>query len=210
MTLLKKLSVLLAMLSASPIAVGSELTDYDKILYHVIKLQPALKLKQAVTLAKAIDAVSSEPGAPVAWPILLSMAFQESSLIKNKVGRKTIRGRDFGLMQINEITLRTLGLDRNRLKTDEKYALRAANTILKENKKAYSKRYKYWLGFYNSGLKLSDKNIVTKAIKYDKVIRLRAARLFGYREKTHEQNPNRKRLPRNISVTPKSNGTKNP
>lgn len=159
--------------------VGSDLSRRDLIRFQIQALRPDLHPVRAGRLSRAIDDAVAQ-GCPVSWEILLGIAYVESSLNREAVGRLNPSTEDFGLMQINAVTARRLRLDRARLMRDEAYSLRAACTVLADNKARYADRHPYWLGLYRSGTRLDRPSVVRVAQAYDRKVRTLASRL-GYR-----------------------------
>lgn len=162
----------------------TDATERDFLVSAVGDLQPSLNLLERTAIAKAIR----ETDCPVAWPLILSIAFHESSLKKHKVNHKT---HDYGLTQINQRTALTLGLSLDRLLKDEHYAIAAGCTVLRENHKAYAKDYTYWIGFYNAGTAVWKPEVLKAAKNYDAVIRKIAREKLGYGKDNHRSKENR-------------------
>lgn len=171
------LSMLVGLFGFLPSAGGSgELkSSRDVIASNVKRLQPRLTPNQVERISTALRAVSGQCGMP--WQLLLSLAFHESSL---RTGAVNVGTKDHGLTQINDKTILTLRLDRNRLMVDERYALSAACKVLSENRAKYEGRFEYWLGMYRSGTAWWKVSVRLNAIRYDRMIRRTAAQM-GYR-----------------------------
>jgi hypothetical protein len=146
----------------------------DPILESISKLQPRLKGDAKARLARALRDVSHDNECQISWKVLIAVAFNESSLWVGKVNHKT---KDHGLMQINEKNILRMGLDRHRLKTDERYALSAGCRILTDFKKGYAKKFPAWVGMYRAGVNLHKPAVVLSAQKYDTMIRKTVARV---------------------------------
>lgn len=175
-------------LTITSVAAQAGNMDYDPIYEATRYLQPALTRRDAEDLASALNDVVDDPNCEIPWQILLSIAFNESSLIKNKIGKMVdkkgrLRNVDFGLMQINRRNILKMGLDRTRLLKDEAYSFHAACDILTANRMSYSKKYYYWIGIYRSGTRLSKEKIVKNAKSYNRMI-LRTVRRIGYHPHT--------------------------
>lgn len=121
----------------------------------------------------ALDRLAGQSECDISWPILLSVAFNESSLRRGAVGRT----KDYGLTQINHRNVLIRNLDWRKLMTDEHYSLSVACDILTENKIGYSKKFTYWLGLYRSGTRLKDPRVRQSAIRYDRIVRRTAAQI---------------------------------
>lgn len=166
--------LLIALATANPVKDSSAVVD--KQYAAIKKLQPKIAHKDAVKLAHALRSAAHTCNAP--WEILLSIAFNESSLNKKSVNKKTM---DFGLYQISITMIRKLQLDVYKVLDDEKYALSAACEIINYNKKAYGSKYPFWIGIYRSGTALWKTNIRQNAISYDNMIK-KTAHKIGYIE----------------------------
>ncbi len=162
----------------SSAASNNELTERQRIAAAVSMLQPSLAPIQADAIGLALTRVSDEESCGVPWQVLLSIAYQESSLRKSAIGRLNPSTRDYGLMQINAGNVRRLGLDRRRLMTDLAYNLRAGCHILREMRDAHGDR-DYWVGLYRAGTRLNRPVTIRIAMAYHHKIMTRAARL-GY------------------------------
>lgn len=136
-----------------------------------MRLQPSLSRIDARRLAIALSNISDDKACSIAWPILLSVAFNESSL---RVGAFNSRTKDYGLMQINEKTALHLHADVAKLLVDEAYSLSVGCQILSQNKKIYSRRVPYWIGLYRSGPSIARPAVRNSAKAYDKIIRRKA------------------------------------
>jgi hypothetical protein len=152
----------------------------------ILKLQPALPKQRAKRIAHALEQVGRTCTIP--WPILVSIAFNESSLGINTLNPET---QDFGLMQVNEKNFLRYGLSQSRLMKDEAYSLTAACRILEENQARYGKRLTYWLGLYRSGTAIWEARVRENAKRYDRMIRKTALRI-GYKEQRAEKSKSRR------------------
>lgn len=174
-------SMLIGSFAFLPLAVGngerSPASIDPSIVTQIKRLQPSLKPIDQKRLAKALRDTAKKCGIP--WEILLSIAFHESGLNRHAVNHKT---HDYGLTQINEKMILTLGLDPRRLVEDERYALEAACRILEENRTKHSGQVTYWLGMYRSGIAVWKYAVRHNAISYDRMIRSTAAEM-GYEAK---------------------------
>lgn len=157
-------------------AVSTEERAYQAIR----QLQPKLTAKVARQLAKAFVKVSSEPACGMPWQILISIAFNESSL-----GLKlhNARSRDYGLMQINHKTIERMELNQERIMKDPAYSIEASCSILRFNKNAYGNKHAFWLGIYRSGTALYKKSIRDNAKRYHTIV-MRTAAKIGYKDST--------------------------
>lgn len=138
------------------------------------QLQPNIDHRQVERVAHAVATTRCV----VPWQIVLSIAFHESSL---RMGAVNASSHDHGLMQINEKTAHRLGLSRERVSGDAKYAVASACSILADNKRRYSDKVPYWIGIYRSGTALHKQQIRNNARRYDALIR-RTASHIGYSE----------------------------
>lgn len=166
-------------LSTAPTSNSADVTGLEEVLSKVKGLQPKLSDKHAQKVASAVYLAHLDPACGLPWQILLSVAFNESSLNRQALGLRNPHTKDYGLMQINEVTARRNGFDRRKLMSDERYSVTAACKILKKNKEAYAFTHDYWLGIYRSGTALWKDSIRRNAIAYDRIIRNTAAAL-GY------------------------------
>lgn len=155
-------------------ASSTEEQAYDAIR----KLQPKLSAKTARQLAKSFIKVSITPECGIPWQILVSIAFNESSLGLKLHNNKS---KDYGLMQINHRTIQRMTLDKDRLLSDPTYSISAGCQVLAANKQAYAKKHSFWLGIYRSGTALYKVSIKENAKRYHKII-MRTAAKIGYKE----------------------------
>lgn len=144
----------------------------DDIYSSIKKLQPSISNVDAVNLSNALR--SNYKSCGVSWQVLLSIAYNESSLNKKAVNKKTL---DFGLYQISIKMIRKLDLDVYKILTQEDYAIKSACKIISYNKKVYSHKHKFWIGIYRSGTALHRKIIKDNAISYDNMIRSTASKI---------------------------------
>lgn len=154
--------------------------DYSRALVSIKKLQPKLADTQAHNLAYTFTRVSMEPECQIPWQILVSIAYNESSLVTSSYNPKT---KDYGIMQVNERNILRYGLSHDKVMKDTSYAVRFACFLVKENKTKFSDKHDYWLGIYRSGTALWKTKIKENAIRYNKMIR-KTARSIGYVERS--------------------------
>lgn len=140
----KALALVLLMCPVS--VVSTDLTHKDKAQFGLMRLQPRLVAADAGKIYTA--AYENTCGLP--WQVLAAIAFVESSLIKNSVGRLN-KTTDFGLMQINEKTVGRYSFDKHKLMTSEAYAMWAASIVLRDLYSISRGTFKYWLGMYRFG-----------------------------------------------------------
>ncbi len=167
-------------LSAASTGQGSDKTP-DPAYEAIRKLQPRLSQSQAKALAKDFVVVSHERSCQIPWQILVSIAYNESSLGIHTVN---LSSKDYGIMQINRNNILHYGLSQDRLMRDVAYSIRFACKLIKENKTRYSSNRPYWLGVYRSGTALWRDAIVDNAIRYDRIIR-NTARKIGFYEESY-------------------------
>lgn len=159
---------------AAPIGNGYE---PNPIADAIVKLQPKIKKAEAELIAKAIKDVYADGSCTIPWPLVVSIAFHESTFRVSAVNKKS---QDFGFMQISKDNIARMNLDKARLMRDYRYSLRVACKILSYNQGKYSHKVKYWLGMYRSGNALWKENIRKNAMDYDRMVRETAQKL-GYR-----------------------------
>ncbi len=164
-----------------PTARNAELTKHDRISHTIEKLQPYITKQQNRRIASAIEHASKDPSCGIKWPLLVAIAFKESSLKKQAIGKTNPETKDFGLMQINNVNVVKGGMSVSALLQDEKYNILAGCRILKAAKDSYSKKLKYWVGVYNAGTNFKKKEVVDRAKKYDTDIRYILKNKIGYR-----------------------------
>lgn len=140
------------------------------MLQLVNELQPRLKHKEAESLADGLIDVSRSKECEIPWIMLLTIATKESSLNNKAYNKKT---KDSGLMQINDKTIERLHLNKKKLLSDVRYNIQIGCYLLTDNKTRYSHKKPYWIGIYNSGTKLWDKEIVKRAKAYDQDVQTR-------------------------------------
>lgn len=175
---------LLAFLCASVVGTDSLASGRDEVAQVIHDLNPYLsahdtqRLVQAVHKARVTDSCQDIP-----WRTMLSVAFKESSLRRNAINHRT---KDYGLMQINAKNILRYGLSRERLLTDEAYALEAGCKILSANQARYAKKIPYWIGLYRSGTALWRPEIRENAKQYARNVELIAARIT-YGKKSYRQ-----------------------
>lgn len=153
----------------------------DPIRDAISLLQPRLSARVVSEIADVIRTQSKEFG--VAWQLLVSIAYNESSLGLHTVNATT---QDYGLMQINIRNIRRLGYTARQVLNDRKIGVRIACKLIAENRKKYANRFPFWLGIYRSGTNLKEKRIRASAKSYDGMIR-RTAALIGYSEPFGEE-----------------------
>lgn len=177
----KKLVYLLAALSLfSGLSSHAETSEQLKIKAAIKNLQPHISNKDLQELTLAFSSLGNH-GCDIDWPLLMSIAFNESSLIKTTVNKKS---NDYGLMQLNEKTINRLKINKTKLLTSAAYALQRGCELLMWNREKFSARHEYWLGIYRAGVALHKKRIRDSAISYDNIIRKTAAEIekFGLEE----------------------------
>jgi hypothetical protein len=140
------------------------------------RLQPAISKVRAEYLAKVFVRVSQRLDCQIPWQILVSIAFHESSIGLYTENEKSF---DYGIMQINERTIRRLKLDFARVRKDSLYSITASCRIVRSNYEAYA-HLPYWIGIYRSGTALWKPSIVRNAESYSRII-LSTAEKLGYR-----------------------------
>jgi hypothetical protein len=177
---LTKYLTLLLLLVTAPLRSAHPVTHAgiyaDPISTAIKKLQPKLSEKAAREVARVIRTESKASG--IAWQLLVSIAFHESSL---GLSEENSRSRDYGLMQINVRNIQKFGYTTQQVLKDRSIAVKIACRILKSNREAYSLRYPFWLGLYRSGTALTKKHIRENAQSYDRMIRKTAA-VIGYQD----------------------------
>lgn len=131
-------------------------------------LQPSLSDERVDSMAAAFKSVSLSNSCRISWQTLVSIAFIESSLGLNMYNAAS---HDYGLMQINIKNIKRHNLSKDRLMRDDKYSIKFACKLLKENKDRYASRLPYWLGLYRSGTALYREEIRQNAMQYDKIVR---------------------------------------
>lgn len=78
--------------------------------------------------------------------LIFSIAEVESGFTLNSTN-----GNDFGIMQINEHTIKTYDFDKNRLMSDLSYSIDAGVRILADKKRRWKKVDNNWFIRYNTG-----------------------------------------------------------
>lgn len=161
---------LLALISSISIKETLPAQNAPKSVYKAITaLQPGLRPLEANRLAKALVKVSKRKDCGLPWKVLLSVAFNESSLRKSAIGRTT-KSTDKGLMQISHNTALLYHLDEDRLLNDEEYNLTAGCRVLKDIKDRFNKKTPYWLGMYRSGTSLRNVKSLQSAKSYYRMV----------------------------------------
>lgn len=178
-TLIALLLTASCFLLAAPIGRSSELTVRRDVQAVIHQLQPSLNNQDTLKLARALAHVVNGGTCEISWDILLSVAFTESSLQKNKIGILNPRTKDYGLMQVTEEMVLRLHLDRAKLLRDEEYSFKIGCQILTANKQKYAEAVPYWLGLYRSGTRIWRASIRRNAIAYDTMIRRRAGEILS-------------------------------
>jgi len=92
---------------------------------------------------------------------------------------ENLKSYDYGIMQINERTIKRLRLDPVRVRRDTSYAVQSACRIVRANYELYA-HLPYWIGIYRSGTALWKPSIVRNAQSYSRII-LTTAEQLGYR-----------------------------
>ncbi len=161
-------------------AIPAEQKREDPILTAIKRLQPALKDRKANKLAAIFRKVTRSRTCNMPWQILVSIAYNESSLGTQLINSKS---KDYGLMQINQRNLRKHKLKKRHALRNHLRVVQVACSILEYNKSRYKHRVPYWLGIYRSGTALWKPSIRNNARAYDRIIR-RTAKLIGYRKPT--------------------------
>lgn len=169
-------TLLIMSLSSSAVSISSG-SEVSHIKQAILTLHPKAKQAEVDRIAQAIKKVYADGTCTVPWPLVLSIAFHESTFRLAAVNNKS---KDYGFMQISKDNIKRLRLDKQRLMQDYEYSLRIACKILTYNQATYSKKVSYWLGMYRSGNALWKENIRKNAISYDTMIR-RTASTIGYK-----------------------------
>lgn len=162
-------TTLTLLLCVYPQTVASRLPDYNLPVSLIHKLNPKLRLPDALAISHAI-AHTRCPIAPIRLLALLSI---ESSLRLKAVNEQT---RDYGLAQINSGSIRRFKLDKQRLMTSHAYSVQAACTILNHHKDIVG-RYPEWVGSYRAGTNFKSSRTRQNAKRYVKLIDSTVAKL---------------------------------
>ena len=114
----------------------------------IVKFNPYLDTKIADKYGIIIDKYSREYG--VSWKIVIAIFRQESNFDHKAINWKS---RDFGMGQLNFMTIRRRKVDLGALLTDSDYAIKQTFLILKELKERYNtgaRGWYRWFTRYNS------------------------------------------------------------
>ncbi len=167
---------------ASPVGTNSGVVaaaEPYKILMH---LQPALTSGEARRMATVLTTEAKRCG--VSWRILASIAYNESSLGRYRVNRKS---HDYGLMQINIFNLKRFSVDPERLTHDDSTAVMLGCRILVENREKLAAKFPEWIGTYRSGPGIRRPGVRANAVAYDRIIRKTMKRIATYEQSQDHQ-----------------------
>lgn len=118
----------------------AETSTYKQIIIN----KPNICKKEAQKIAKVIKKVRNTYKIPEG--VLVAILMQESAYRLNAINQKS---KDYGISQINQRTIASFGLDRDKLTTNLEYSIEAAGIVLADFKKRHAHKDPLWFARYN-------------------------------------------------------------